>query len=117
MDIESRLQRIEAQVHQTKTLVWVVLALVLALGLGLLLIADRLGFLQVRTLVIYVELTLVRFVLIAMVCLLVFYLLASVMSGLRQFRTSREANAQIQDKTLREITAERTENQGRDPGL
>ncbi len=118
MDIESRLQKIEAQVHQTRILVWVVLALVLAIGLGVLLVAVKLGLLPpVRWLVAYVGLILVVFVLIAVVCLLVFYLLTSVTCGLRQFRTSREADAQIQDKTLREVITERSENQGQDPGL
>jgi CBS domain containing-hemolysin-like protein len=114
MDIEGRLQKIEAQVHQIKILVWIVLALVLAIGLGFLLVAVKLGLLlPVRWLVVYGELILVAFVLIAVVCLLVFYPLASVISGLRQFWTSREADAQV----FRQAIAERTEDRGQDSGL
>ena len=116
MDIESRLQKIEAQVHQTRILVWVVLALVLAIGLGFLRVAIKLGLLlPVRWLVVYGELILVAFVLIAVVCLLVFYPLASVISGLRQFWTSRETDAQLQDRILREVIAERAKTRGQDP--
>ncbi len=114
MDIESRLQKIEAQVHQIRTLAWVVLALVLAIGLGFLLVAIKLGLLPpVRWLVAYVGLILIVFVLMATACLLVFYLLASILSGLRQFRTSREADTQV----FRETIAERTEDRGQHPSL
>jgi len=112
MDIESRLQKIEAQVHQTRILVWVVLALVLAIGLGVLLVAIKLGILlPVRWLVVYGELILVAFVLIAVVCLLVFYPLTSVVSGLRQLRTSREVDAQV----FREVIAQRAKTRGQHP--
>ncbi len=113
MDIETRLQKIEAQVHQTRILAWLVLALALAIGVGFLLVAVELGLLPIRALIVYVELILLAFVLVSMVCLLVFYLLASVISTLRQFRTSREADAQA----FRQAIAERTEDQGQDPGL
>ncbi len=96
MDIESRLQKIEAQVHQIKILVWVVLALVLAFGLGLL--------------PAYLPSLLVVLTLIAMV-----YLLYVAMSGWWQFRTSRAADAELQDRILREIIAERAKTRGQDP--
>ena len=112
MDIESRLQKIEAQVQQTRTLVWIVLALVLTIGVGFLLVAVKLGLLPpVLWWVGHVWLILVAFVLIVMVYLLVFYLLASVLSGLRQFRTSRAADAQI----FREAIAERAKALRQDP--
>jgi len=114
MDIESRLQKIEAEVHQTRVLVWVVLALLLTLGLGLLLVAVHLGLLRIRELVGYVELILAAFALIGMAYLLVLAT-AGAASGLRQFWTSREANAQLQDRILREIIAERAKTRGRDP--
>jgi hypothetical protein len=110
MDIESRLQKIEAQVHQTRILVWVVLALVLAIGLGFLLVADHLGLLRIGKLVGYVELTLAVFVLIAMAYLLVLALVSAA-SGLWQFRTSREVDAQI----FREAIAERAKTRGQAP--
>jgi uncharacterized protein HemY len=113
MDIESRLQKIEAQVRQIRILAWIVLALVLAIGLGFLLVAIKLGLLPIRVLIMYIELILLAFVLVSTVCLLVFYLLASVISTLRQFRTSREADARV----FRQVIAERTEDQGQDPGL
>jgi hypothetical protein len=112
MDIESRLQKIETQVHQTRVLMWVVLALVLAIGLGFLLVAIELDLLQVGTLLTYVWFPLVVLVLIGMVCLLVFYLLASVLSGLRQFRTSRAADAQV----FQQVIAERGKDRSQDPG-
>ncbi len=113
MDIETHLQKIEAQVRQVRILAWVVLGIVLAIGLGFLLVAIKLGLLDVGTLLTYVWLPLAAFVLIAMAGLLVFYLLASVLSGLRQFRTSREADAEV----FRQAIAERTEDRGQDPGL
>jgi uncharacterized protein HemY len=113
MDIESRLQKIEAQVRQIRILAWIVLALVLGIGLGFLLVAIKLGLLPIRVLIMYIELILLAFVLVSTVCLLVFYLLASVISTLRQFRTSREADARV----FRQVIAERTEDQGQDPGL
>ena len=95
MDIESRLEKMEAQVHQTRILAWVVLVLVLAIGLGFLLVAVKLELLPVNTVLMYVWLIPVVSVLIATACLVVFYLLASVLTGLRQFRTSREQDAQV----------------------
>jgi hypothetical protein len=113
MDSESRLQKIEAQVHQIRILVWVALALVLAIGLGFLLVAIKLGLVEVSTLLTYIWFPLVVLILVAMVCLLVFHLLASVLSGLRQFRTSREADAQI----FRQVIAGQAKDRSQDPGL
>jgi threonine/homoserine/homoserine lactone efflux protein len=96
MDIESRSQKMEAEVHETRILVWVVLALVLAFGLGLL--------------PGYLPLIFIVFTLGAMV-----YLVVSAISGLRQFRTSREADAQVQDRLLREIIAEGAKTRCQDP--
>lgn len=96
MDIESRLRKIEAQVHQIKILVWVVLALVLAFGLGLL--------------PGYLPSLLVVLTLIAMA-----YLLFVAVSGWWQLRTSREMDAQLQDRILREIIAERAKTRGQAP--
>ena len=89
MDDESRWQKIEAQVHQARTRMWVVLLIILALCLDLL-PANAL------------HAILTTFVLIAVV-----YLVVSAISGLWQFRTSRAANAQRLDRILRETIAER----------
>jgi len=99
MDTESRLQKMEAQVHQARTRMWIVLLVVLALCLDLLPASA-------------LHAILIAFALIAMV-----YLVVSAISGLRQLRTSRAANAQRLDKILREVIAERTEDRGQDPGL
>jgi len=96
MDIESRLQKIEAQVHQIKILVWIVLALVLAFGLGLL--------------PAYLPSLLVVLTLIAMA-----YLLFVAVSGWWQLRTSRQTDAELQDRILREVIAERAKTRGQDP--
>jgi hypothetical protein len=99
MDTESRLQKIEAQVHQTKVLVWIVLALVVALCLGLLPVAVNL------------ELVLIILVVLAMIHLLV----SGITSGVRQFWTGREAATKIQEKILQEIVSERAKARGQDP--
>jgi threonine/homoserine/homoserine lactone efflux protein len=96
MDIESRLQKIEAQVYQIKILVWVILALVLAFGLGFL--------------PAYLPSIVVILTLIAMA-----YLLFVAVSGWRQLRTSRQMDAELQDRILREIVAERAKARGQDP--
>ncbi len=101
----------EAQVHQTRILVWVVLALVLAIGLGFLLVTVKLGLLRVRALVEYTEMILAGGVLIALVYGVVFYLVASTIFGLRQFRTSREVDAQV----FREAIAERAKIRDQHP--
>lgn len=114
MDIESRLQKIEAEVHQTGVLVRVVLALVLALGLGLLLVAIHFGLLRAGELVGWVELILTAFALIGMIYLLVLAA-AGAAAGLGHFWTSREAAAQLQDRMLREVIAERAKARGQSP--
>jgi len=76
MDTEDRLQKMEAQVHQARTRMWIVLLVVLALCLNLLPAS-------------YLHTILVAFVLIAMV-----YLVVSAISGLRQLRTSRAAGVE-----------------------
>jgi hypothetical protein len=96
MDIESRLQKIEAQVRQIKILAWVILALVLAFGLGIL--------------PAYLPSILVILTLVAMV-----YLLFVVISGWWQIRTSHQTNAELQDRILRAIAAERAKTRGQDP--
>ncbi len=96
MDIESRLQKIEAQVHQIKILVWIILALLLAFGLGFL--------------PAYLPSILVILTLVAMA-----YLLFVVVSGWWQLRTSRQTDAELQDRILREIAAERAKTRGQDP--
>jgi threonine/homoserine/homoserine lactone efflux protein len=98
MDIEGRLQKIEAQVRQIKILVWAILAFVLAVGLGLL--------------PTYLPSLLVVLTLIAMA-----YLLFVVVSGWWQIRTSRQTNAELQDRILRAIVAERAKTRGQDPTL
>ncbi len=82
----------------------------LAIGLGFLLVAINLGLLPVSTFVMYAWLILVVSVLIAIACLVVFYLLASVLTGLRQFRTRREADAEV----FRAAIAERAKTYRRD---
>jgi threonine/homoserine/homoserine lactone efflux protein len=96
MDIEDRLQKIEAQVHQIKILVWIVLAFVLAFGFGLL--------------PAYVPSLLVVLTLIAMA-----YLLFVAISGWWQIRTSRQTDAGLQDRILRAIAAERAKTRDHDP--
>jgi threonine/homoserine/homoserine lactone efflux protein len=98
MDIEGRLQKIEAQVRQIKILVWAILAFVLAVGLGLL--------------PTHLPSLLVVLTLIAMA-----YLLFVVVSGWWQIRTSRQTNAELQDRILRAIVAERAKTRGQDPTL
>ena len=76
MDTESHLQKImEAQVRQTRMLVWIllvlVLALLLAVCLGLLLVAVHFGFVRVSDLRGYFGLILVLLALIPIVYLLV----------------------------------------------
>jgi hypothetical protein len=115
MDTESHLQRIiEAQVHQTKMLVWIllvlVLALLLAICLGLLLVAVHFGFLRVSDLWGYLGLLLVVLALVPIVYLLVLAAVSAA-SGLGQFWTSREADAQI----FREVIAERAKTRGQGP--
>jgi hypothetical protein len=110
MEIESRLRKMEAEVHQTRMLVWVVLVLVLAIGLGLLQVAVDLGLVPLRDLLGYFGLVLVALVLIAMACLLV-----SAASGLRRFWTTRAADAQLQERILREVIAERAKARDPDP--
>ena len=95
MEIESRLQKIEVQLHQIKILVWVILALVVAFGLGLL--------------PAYLPSLLVVLTLFAMT-----YLLSIVVSGWWQFRTSRQTDVELQDRILREIIAERAKARGHD---
>jgi antibiotic biosynthesis monooxygenase (ABM) superfamily enzyme len=101
MDVESRLQRIEAQVHQIKMLVWVVLSLVLALSLGLP---------QALDLPEHVGLILVALALIAII-----YLLVMAASGLRQFWMSGRTDARLQERIFQEVIAERAKAQGQDP--
>ena len=88
MDDESCLQKMEAQVHQARTRMWIVLLVILALCLDLLPASVLHGIL-------------VAFVLMATV-----YLVISAISGLWQLRTSRATNAQRLDKILREVFAE-----------
>ncbi len=95
MDIESRLRKVETEVHQTKILVWIILALLLAFGLGFL--------------PAYLPSILVVLTLIAMA-----YLLFVAVSGWWQLRTSRQTDAELQDRILREIVAERAKTRGQD---
>ncbi len=90
MDIESRLQKMEAWVHQTWTLVSVVLVLLLVLGLRFLPI---------------------DWILVA----LVIYLLASAAFGLWRFWASRISEAELQERILRGFIAERAKARERDP--
>ncbi len=112
MDTESHLQKImEAQVRQTKMLVWIllvlVLALLLALCLGLVLVAVHFGFVRVSDLWRYFGLILVVLALIPIIYLLVLAVVSAA-SGLGQFRTSREMDTQI----FREVIAERARSRG-----
>lgn len=100
MDVENRLQKIQAEVHQIKLLAWVVLGLVLALSLGLP---------QALDLPEHVGLLLVALALIAVI-----YLLVMAASGLRQFWTNSGTDAQLQERILQEVIAERARAQGED---
>ena len=97
MDVENRLQKIEAGVHQIKMLVWVVLGLVLSLSLGLP---------QALDLPEHVGMILVALALIAII-----YLLVMAASGLRQLWMSGRTDAQLQERILREAIAERAKVQ------
>jgi len=115
MDTESHLQKImEAQVRQTRMLVWIllvlVLALLLAVCLGLLLVAVHFGFVRVSDLRGYFGLILVLLALIPIVYLLVL-VVGSVAAGLAQFRANRTTDAQI----FREAIAERAKALRQDP--
>jgi hypothetical protein len=114
MDTEDPLLKImEAQVHQTKMLVWILLVLVLALLLascaGLLLVAVHLRFVRVSDLQGYLGLILVAFALSPIVYLLVLAV-GSAAAGLGRFRASRTTDAQI----FREAIAERARALRRD---
>jgi O-antigen ligase len=114
MDTESHLLKImEAQVHQTKMLVWILLVLVLALLLaacaGLLLVAVHFGFVRVSDLQGYLGLILVAFALSPIVYLLVLAV-GSIAAGLGRFRAGRTTDAQI----FREAIAERARALRRD---
>jgi uncharacterized membrane protein len=117
MDTESHLQKImEVQMRQTKMLVWIllvlVLALLLAICLGLLMIAVHFGFVRVSDLWGYFGLILVVLALIPIVYLLVLAVVSAA-AGLGQFRTSRELDAQV----FREAIAERARARDQNPGL
>jgi uncharacterized membrane protein len=117
MDTDSHLQKIlEAQVRQTRMLLWILLVLVLALLLalcaGLLLVAVHFGLVRVSDLQGYFGLILVILALIPIVYLLV-QSARSAASGLEQFRASRETDAQV----FREALAERARTQSQDPNL
>ncbi len=101
MDVENRLQKIEAEVHQIKMLVWVVLGLVLSFTLGLP---------QALDLPEHVGMILVALGMIAII-----YLLVMAASGLRQFWMSSRTEAQLQERILQEISAERAKTQSPGP--
>ena len=101
MDIESHLQRIEADVRCTRMLVWVLVVIVVAVGLRLLQVIDSTE--CIALVVVVLGLTAVA------------HLLVSAMSGLRRFWPSREADAQLQERILREFIAERAKTQGQAP--
>jgi hypothetical protein len=98
MDIEERLRKVEVEVRRTKVYVSAVLVIVLLLlALGLL----RGGASGEWTIVIIVVLALA----------VVAHLLVTAGSGLRVFWGRRATDAQLQEKIMREFTAERAKTQ------
>jgi hypothetical protein len=101
MDIESRLRRIESDVRRTRLYTGAVLVvLVVLLGLAVFR-AEGSG---EWTVAILVVLTLA----------VVAHLLVSAASGLRVFWGRRDADAQLQEKILREFLAERAKSRDSD---
>jgi len=98
MDIESRLQKVESDLHRMKVHVWAVLAVVLfLLSLVLLRVADSGEWLVSVVAVLALA--------------AVVHLLVSAASGLRLFLTRRSADTRLQEKIMREFIAERANTQ------
>jgi len=102
MDIESRLQRVETDVRRTRTYVRILLVIVLVpIGLA------RVGVSDPKECLVSV--------LVVWALMAVAHLLVTATSGLRRFATRREADAQLQERILREFIAERAKPQGQAP--
>ncbi len=101
MDTESHLRRIEAGVHHTRTLTWIVLVFVVVLGLWLSRIIDS------------EECIISILALLALSAIA--HLLVSFGSGLWRFWTSRGVDAELQERILRGYIAERAKARGQRP--
>ncbi len=102
MDVENQLRRMETGVHQTRMLVWVVLVILIALGLGLPRIIGS-G-------------ECVASILVVLALFAIAHLLVSFGSGLWCFWAPRGVDPELQERILRGYIAERAKTRGHGPG-
>lgn len=104
MDIETRLRKLESDLHRTKVRLWTAMAVVLCL-LGLILLQVQVSGELVISILVFLALAVLA------------YLLVRLASGVRLFCTRRAADAQLQDKIMTDFLAERARTQPPENGL